>query len=415
MNPPETSAHDARPVTANGILDLGADRTRRICWNCILAFIAIGAVGRIKQYVSRPSYWNDEAAVVANVIHRDARHLLDRLDFAQAAPPLFLWIERGAYLAFGGNEFSLRLVPFLLGLFALPLYARLAWRTLPVTSAVWAVGWFALFQRILHGAHYVKQYSGDVFVAIALMSIVFGRADPVTPARRMGQLSLAAALLLWFSFPVVFLYAAISIALFPACASAGKRGLMVWSVGGACVLGSFLCLHHVALSHGGDPTLVEFWHDSFPDWHHPLTIPPWLAREIHGLFAYPFDSLGLLTTLLAVFGCIALWKRRQFQLLAVLPLRAGHRVGRGVDAEISVSRSASPWPLFGPIDALDRSRRRGGAKPGVEGQMVPLVVLVATTAPRAGSGAGREGFGDARAGLDHPASGRIRACSSPWG
>ena len=49
--------------------------------------------------------------MVINVIQRDWRHLLDRLDYAQAAPPLFLWAERAMYKCFGAGEYSLRFLP----------------------------------------------------------------------------------------------------------------------------------------------------------------------------------------------------------------------------------------------------------------------------------------------------------------
>ena len=159
----EASADRSAPL-----LDLNSDTTRRACLRFILIFVLLGAIGRIKQYVARPSYWNDEAAVVINIIQRDSRHLLDRLDYAQAAPPAFLWAERGMYKVFGGGERSLRLLPLLLSLLSLPLFARLAWRTLPSTSACWATGWFCLFQKILHQGPDVKQYSGDICIAIVL-------------------------------------------------------------------------------------------------------------------------------------------------------------------------------------------------------------------------------------------------------
>src|SRR5439155_17151949 len=120
------------------LLDLEGAGARRVCGKLILIALLIGAGCRIAQYLARPSYWNDEAAVVINVMHRDCRQLLEPLDYAQAAPPLFLWMERGMLRAFGPGEWSLRFPPVLLGLLSLPLFAMLAWRLLPPTSAFWA-------------------------------------------------------------------------------------------------------------------------------------------------------------------------------------------------------------------------------------------------------------------------------------
>jgi hypothetical protein len=320
-------------MQTDGLLDLNSDRTRRACAWIVAGFVVLGAIGRLKQYIARPSYWNDEAAVVANVIHRDWRQLLDRLDYAQAAPPLFLWAERALYKTLGPGEYSLRLLPLFFGLLVLPLYAKLAWRTLPPTSACWATGFFSLFQKILHHAPDVKQYSGDLCVGVVLLLIAFGKkksSDPLSPGtpgergqRRMIPLSIAAALLLWLSFPVVFLFGALSLVLLLDCIREGMKSLVIWCAGGALVLASFLVLHRVALSHGADPSLIEFWHESFPDFSGPIAFARWLGREVYGLFAYPFDSLGAFTTILAVLGSIALVKLKKMRLLMVLPTALG--------------------------------------------------------------------------------------------
>lgn len=308
------------PVNAARLLDLNSERTRRICLWIIAVTILLGAVGRLKQYVARPSYWNDEAAVVINVIQRDWRRLLDRLDYAQAAPPGFLWAERGLYKWLGPSEYSLRLLPLFFSLLALPLYARLAWRTLPPTSACWAVAWLTLFQKILHHGPDVKQYSGDLCISIILLLTVFGTKQATPAPRRMLVLSLIAAVALWISFPVAFLFGALGLTLLPGCIRSGSRGIIIWLAGGALVLGSFICLNRAALSHGGDPSLVEFWHKSFPEFHHPVSVPLWFGREVYGLFGYPFDSFGAFTTALAMIGSVALVKRRRGQLLMVLPI-----------------------------------------------------------------------------------------------
>ena len=256
--------------------------------------------------------------MVANVIGRDWRHLLHRLDYAQAAPPLFLWAERGMYLVFGRGEYSLRLLPMLCGLIVLPLFAKLAWRILPPASACWAVAWLCLFQRLVHGSQNVKQYSGDVLIAVLLLIAVFGWKRTTSAAKMMFLLSLIAAVSLWLSFPVPFLFGALSMILLPDCFHQGRRGILIWLCGNAVVLISFFALGRFALSHAADPSLVEFWHDSFPDFHHPLWIPVWLAGQIYGLFGYPFTSFSALSTALAFLGMLALIKTGRGKLVTAL-------------------------------------------------------------------------------------------------
>lgn len=289
---------------------LSNQRLRRICGWIIVGTVLLGAVGRLKHYAARPSYWNDEAAAVINIIQRDWRHLLDRLDYAQAAPPLFLWSERAMYLWLGPGEYGLRFIPMLCGLAVLPLYARLAWRTLSPRSACWTVAWFTFFQKLLHRANDVKQYSGDLLFSVLLLLTVFGPKAETSASRRMLILSLTATVALWFSFPVPFLFGALSLVLLPGCFRAGARGRVIWFLCNTMVLLSFLGLSRVTLSQGGNSSLLEFWTASFPDFHHPARIPLWFMGEVYGLFGYPFDAFGAITTLLAVLGIVALLRQK---------------------------------------------------------------------------------------------------------
>jgi hypothetical protein len=66
---------------------------RLLAWLVGITLVAVGLRGWL--YAQRLSFWNDEAAIVINVVDRDARHLLDPLDYAQVAPPGFLRVHKG--------------------------------------------------------------------------------------------------------------------------------------------------------------------------------------------------------------------------------------------------------------------------------------------------------------------------------
>jgi hypothetical protein len=298
------------------LLDLHAENTRRLCFRGIAAVIAVGAAARLTSYLARFSYWNDEAAVVVNVMRRSWRDLLRPLDFAQAAPPLFLWIERGAYRLFGQGEYSLRAFPLLLALLALPLFAHLAWRLLPPVSAFWATALFALSYRAIDLCDDVKQYSGDVFVALALLSAAL--SPPTTaPPRRMVILCAVAAVGLWLSFPAVFMFGALSLVLLPGCFRSGRRGIAVWIAGNAAVACSFLGLYLAMLHEHANPSLITFWTASFPNPSRPFR---WLGHQLYGICDYAIDSLGPLMALMLVLGIFAAWRLRRQPLAAALPL-----------------------------------------------------------------------------------------------
>src|SRR5205085_12273531 len=76
----------------------------------LLLVVLVGILCRVAQYMANPSLWHDEALVALNVMDRSAGQLLGPLDYAQAAPPLFLLAERGMWVITGNPDFALRLV-----------------------------------------------------------------------------------------------------------------------------------------------------------------------------------------------------------------------------------------------------------------------------------------------------------------
>src|SRR5437868_3496628 len=67
----------------------------------IWPIVGLGLLLRLIHFVRDPSVWHDESALVMNVLRKDFTALLGPLFYAEAAPPLFLWIERTAFLLFG--------------------------------------------------------------------------------------------------------------------------------------------------------------------------------------------------------------------------------------------------------------------------------------------------------------------------
>src|SRR5262245_60982424 len=75
-------------------------------------FVALGLMLRVFHYGRNPSVWHDEAAVIVNVLQKDFSQLLGPLRFSEAAPPLFLWLERAVQSVCGQGTFALRAMPF---------------------------------------------------------------------------------------------------------------------------------------------------------------------------------------------------------------------------------------------------------------------------------------------------------------
>src|SRR6185312_1305795 len=131
-----------------------------------LALVWAGIVCRVVQYFWDRSFWVDEASLVLNIRTKTAAQLLGPLSYHQAAPPVFLLIERALFHLTGGSELSLRLFPLLAGCVSVVLFASLAKRLLSAWPAVFAIALFGFSDRLIWHATEVKQYGIDVFVAV---------------------------------------------------------------------------------------------------------------------------------------------------------------------------------------------------------------------------------------------------------
>ena len=62
----------------------------------LLIAVAGGLWLRVVEFGAHRSFSIDEAALARNVIGRSWRQLVEPLDFAQVAPPLFLWLQKAS-------------------------------------------------------------------------------------------------------------------------------------------------------------------------------------------------------------------------------------------------------------------------------------------------------------------------------
>jgi hypothetical protein len=279
------------------------DTHTRTCFRLVLLSIGIGVVLRVVQYLHHTSYWNDEAALVLNILQRDYRDLLRPLDFAQAAPPLFLWAERWVALHFGSSEYALRALPVLIGLATLPLFATLAWRLLRPAGAAWAVAWLSINHRIVPQVCEVKQYAADLFFSTLLLLVAFAPRRPASPLRRLARAAVVASVAFWFSFPSAIVFGGIALALLPRAVRGGRSGLPLSLASLLAPLASAALLAKLVLGNPRDRYLDEFWANYFVNFARPLH---WFAHAFFELGDYPFASLGVVVLLLAVIGLFAL-------------------------------------------------------------------------------------------------------------
>lgn len=172
-------------------------RERRAVAALMAVAVAAGAGLRIARYAVDRSLWADEAFLALNILHRSFSGLAQPLDYYQGAPVFFLWAEKGVTGLFGDGSLSLRLLPMLASVAALPLMALLARRLLDPVPAVIAVAGFAVSGPLVTYAAQVKPYAFDVPVAIAVMLLAVRCLDG--DRRAFSALAAAGILAPWLS------------------------------------------------------------------------------------------------------------------------------------------------------------------------------------------------------------------------
>jgi hypothetical protein len=278
--------------------------------------VAVGLALRAFHYLRCPSVWHDEAALIVNVLGLSFRDMLGPLLHAEAAPPLFLMIERAVVLLLGEDEYALRLVPFLASCLALALFANLAWRTLDPWAGVLAVGLFAVSDRLLWHACEAKPYALDVLIAVA-SAWWLARTETWPPWKRCLPVAVLAPVALWVSFPACFVSGGLLLALAPLARKASWGDRAAFGLLGVVIGLAFgtLALGPAAAQRNSD--MEACWAGHFPDWSRPWTVPLWAIAGTFEVARYCLLPLGQLILVFAVVGAVSLWRTRPGLVVAL--------------------------------------------------------------------------------------------------
>jgi len=311
-------------VVASPRQDLGA----QLAWLAV----GVGAAMRIWEFSSLRPLYMDEKALLGNLVGVPIFEFGRVLSQDQLAPPGFLVVERLMVRLPMNVLASGRLFPLLCGLATMLLVVPLARRyvdRLAVPVAAWLL---ALADHLIYYSAEIKQYSCDLVLSMAaLLAAVPRGADEPTP-RRVRALAALGVIAPWFSFPVVFVLAAVGLHWIGRRAlAAGWRGAL--KPAGVCLawLISFLgCFAVSQMIVSKRDFLWVWWNFAF------LPIPPRSAADAQfvaetmanvfinpGSLLTPFSLLvtGVLASCLALVGCVSLgrrWRGGLFLLLAPL-------------------------------------------------------------------------------------------------
>jgi hypothetical protein len=324
-------AADSRSPNALPVEERRYDALRRrllaLPWFALLTWgaLLIVAALRLRHYLANRSLWLDEA-LLANALLSLPPGTLGPLANNQAVPAGFLFAVRGAVASLGDGEFGLRLPAMLCALAALPLLAMLARRTLSAAAVPLAAVFFALAAPQIYFAAEFKPYGPDVFVALLISLLAVALLANSSPALVVGA-SLGGALLIWCSFPAVFVAAGVALALLgEALLRRDQAALVVRTAVALIWLGSFLACYLLTIRPQADNNFLrDYWGDAF------APLPPRSFGDLRWYLEQPLSIFGAdvagfilpgMAVLVALFGVAALLARGRAVVVALLALPA---------------------------------------------------------------------------------------------
>lgn len=364
-----------------------------------LGFVVVGVALRVVAYGGDTSLWLDEILVARSILDLPAGPLLfDPLPLDQVAPRGFLLAARGSVVAFGPNEHALRLVPFLAGLAALWLFHRLAARTLAPVGATIAVALFAIGVPFIKFAADVKQYEGDIAVALALLLMALVLRDRPQSTNRLAAGGVFGFVAVAFSQAAVLVMAGIGAALAVEWWSRRDQGLRrvllvtmpLWAL--ASLLGVAIGMR--SMTPATQAFMKAFWAAGFMPWTSVSAAAQWTWTSLVLLFSdvtllrYDWPAVYVV---LALAGTAVLWRTsRSTALVLTGPLLVA--VAAAAAHQYPLRGRLVVWLLPGLLiavaAAIDRLRTSVSRLHPIAGHgavaallVVPVMAIVAAPPP----------------------------------
>ena len=295
-------------------------RSNYLWWGIVV----LGSLLRLRQYLLNRSFWADEASLAVNLVNRSFADLTRLLDYHQAAPIGFLFIEKLSILILGNHDYVMRLFPLFAGIIATYLIYKVA-RVSFGTFGLFAVSIFSISWWLVHYSSELKQYCSDVMVALLLVCLAINCLRENVRAKDFLRLGVVGALVIWISHPSIFVMVGVGLSL--ALEKMTRKAYVPWvwifgvGIGWAASFGIeyLVSLRHIV----ADEYLIDYWRKAY------VPLPPWSNRGWFRDTYYSFvffafhradDLMALITLTLTSIGSLTLLIRdRKLALLMITP------------------------------------------------------------------------------------------------
>jgi len=177
----------------------------------VVCLLVSGIILRIWQYMANRSLWLDECFLALNLIHRSFAGLTQPLDHNQAAPLLFLFIQKAVIIVLGNGEFALRLFPLMAGILSLFLMYKTTKKYLQGIAAYMALALFCFSAALIYYSSENKQYASDAMFTLVLLLAAYPCLQDAAKPKNYMFLTGAGFVAMWMSHPAVFVLAGIGI------------------------------------------------------------------------------------------------------------------------------------------------------------------------------------------------------------
>ena len=177
----------------------------------LFAAISAGIALRLAEYLRNRSLWGDEVAIATNLRLRGFGGLLHLLSYNQTMPIGLLFVLKTFVSTLGHSELVLRLPALLAGCALIVLTWKLMGKVEEMPIVIVVVALMATSSLLIYYSAEVKQYGVDAVVTLVILYLGIVTLKGEGP-QAWRDLIVTGAIAMFFSQPIIFILAGISIA-----------------------------------------------------------------------------------------------------------------------------------------------------------------------------------------------------------